>query len=172
MLLLIELIVSQTHWIFWLKSCEDLQHIKILCLEKQIKGPVLALKELLGRWRILLRRNQKHSFPTDSNSPGCHSALIKLLCFKWSILKLEWHKSGRLLVSHYESCFQSNVHNISLFLESCSKELLIWGEMSAEMSSGSSLAASHSHRREKRDGRRTQHKSCEAVLVWKVENSC
>lgn len=36
------------------------------CLEEQMKGAAPILKELLGRWSILLRRNQKHSFPTGT----------------------------------------------------------------------------------------------------------
>lgn len=31
-----------------------------------MKGAALILKELLGRWSLFLRRNQKHSFPTGT----------------------------------------------------------------------------------------------------------
>lgn len=98
-------------------------------------SPQEKSKTLFSHWR------------TDSNSPGCQSILIKLLwCFKQSISNLEWHKPERLLVSHYGSCFQSDLHNISLSLELCFKGPWIWEGMSAEMSRGGSLAASYVRR--------------------------
>lgn len=102
--------------------------------EAQMKGAALILEELLGRWRILLGRNQKHSFSPLAHwqyltGLSIHFNQFTVMFRTWCLKK--WDDKSEMHIA--KAVFNQICTIFHCVWSFALKGLWIWEGMSAEM---------------------------------------